>query len=104
MNPGNLISLFGMSRVPSEAPQSQLEVKRKKKFFFKVTHSCLTLCNPMNYIVHGILQARILKWVDIPFFKGSLSGIEPRSPALQVDSLPNEPEGKLQRKRLKEIY
>ena len=24
----------------------------------KVTQSCLTLCDPMDYIVHGILQAR----------------------------------------------
>ena len=23
----------------------------------KVTQSCLTLCNPMDYAVHGILQA-----------------------------------------------
>ena len=29
----------------------------------KVIHSCLTLCNPMDYTVHGILQARILEWV-----------------------------------------
>ena len=27
----------------------------------KVTQSCSTLCNPMVYIVHGILQASILK-------------------------------------------
>ena len=26
-----------------------------------------TLCGPMDYTVHGILQARILKWVAIPF-------------------------------------
>jgi len=25
----------------------------------------------MDYIVHGILQARILEWVAIPFFRGS---------------------------------
>ena len=25
----------------------------------KVTQSCLILCNPMDYTVHGILQARI---------------------------------------------
>ena len=29
----------------------------------KVTHSCPTLCDPMDYTVHGILQARILQWV-----------------------------------------
>ena len=33
----------------------------------KVTHSCLTLCDPMDYTVHGILQARILEWVAFPF-------------------------------------
>ena len=33
----------------------------------KVTQSCLTLCDPMDYTVHGILQARVLEWV------GSLS-------------------------------
>ena len=37
----------------------------------KVTQSCLTLCNPMDYTVHGILQARILEWVAFPFSRGS---------------------------------
>ena len=37
----------------------------------KVTQSCLTLCDPMDYTVHGILQARILEWVAIPIFRGS---------------------------------
>jgi len=37
----------------------------------KGTQSCLTLCNPMDYIVHGILQARILEWVAFPFSRGS---------------------------------
>ena len=37
----------------------------------KVTQSCLTLCDPMDYEVHGILQARILEWVVIPFSRGS---------------------------------
>ena len=32
---------------------------------------CLTLCDPMDYTVHGILQARILEWVAFPFSKGS---------------------------------
>ena len=30
----------------------------------KITQSCLILCNPMGYTVHGILQARILEWED----------------------------------------
>ena len=57
----------------------------------KVTQSCLTLCNPMDCTVHGILQARILEWVVCPFSRGSS---QPRSPTLQVDSLPAELQGK----------
>ena len=61
----------------------------------KVTQSCMTLCNPMDYTVHGILQARILEWVVVPFSRGSSQPrFEPRSPALQADSLPAEPQGK----------
>ena len=37
----------------------------------KVTQSCLTLCDPMDYTVHGNLLARILEWVAIPFSRGS---------------------------------
>ena len=33
--------------------------------------SCLTLRDPMDYTVHGILQAKILEWVAIPFSRGS---------------------------------
>ena len=49
----------------------------------------------MDGIVHGILQARILEWVAFPFFRDLPNpGIEPRSPVLQADSLPAEPQGK----------
>ena len=37
----------------------------------KVAQSCLTLCDSMDYTVHGILQVRILEWVAFPFSKGS---------------------------------
>ena len=37
----------------------------------KVTRSCLTLCDPMDCIVRGILQARILEWVAFPPSRGS---------------------------------
>ena len=37
----------------------------------KVAQSCPTLCDPMDYTVCGILQARILKWVAFPFSRGS---------------------------------
>ena len=41
-----------------------------------ITQSCSTLCDPMDCSppdssVHGILQARILEWVAIPFSRGS---------------------------------
>ena len=61
----------------------------------KVAQLCLTLGNPMDYTVHGILQARTREWVAVSFSRGSSDpGIQPRSPALQADSLPAEPQGK----------
>ena len=45
---------------------------------------CPPLCDPMDYIVHEILQARILEWVALPFSRGSS---QPRSPTLQAASL-----------------
>ena len=57
-----------------------------RKFYFQflflkltevlVSQLCLTLCNSMDCSlpgssVHGILQARILEWVAIPFSRGS---------------------------------
>ena len=101
----------------------------------KVSQSCPTLLDPMDNTIHGILQARILEWVAIPFSRTSSQprdqiqvscmaggffitwatkvaqeywtgkpipsprdlpnpGIKSRSPALQVDSLPAEPQGK----------
>ena len=61
----------------------------------KVAQLCLTLCHPMDFTVHGILQARILEWVAFPCSRDLPNpGIELRSPALEVDSLPAEPQGK----------
>ena len=37
----------------------------------KVAQLCLTVCDPMDYTVHGILQVRILEWVAVPFSRGS---------------------------------
>ena len=37
----------------------------------KATQLCLTLCDPMDYTVYGILQARILEWVAFPFSRGT---------------------------------
>ena len=68
--------------------------------FSSVAQSCQTLCDPMGCSlpgssVHGILQARILEWVAISSSSGLFNpGIEPRSLALQTDSLLSEPLGK----------
>ena len=42
----------------------------------KVTQSCLTVCDPMDCSlpgssIHGIFQARVLKWVAVSFSRGS---------------------------------
>ena len=37
----------------------------------KVSQLRLTLCNPVDYTVHGILQARILEWAAFLFSRGS---------------------------------
>ena len=56
-----------------------------------VAQSCPTLYDPMYWSppgssVLGILQARILEWLAIPFSRGpSDPGINPGSPALQAD-------------------
>ena len=49
-------------------------------------------CSPSGSSVHGILQARIMEWIAVPYSRapGDLSdlGINATSPALQADSLP----------------
>ena len=61
----------------------------------KIAQLCPTLCDSMNYTVHGILQARILEWVAFPFSMGSS---QPRDwtqiSHIAENSLPAEPQGK----------
>ena len=65
-----------------------------------VIQSCPILCDPMDCnlpdsSVHGILQARILKWFSFPSLGNLLDpGIKRRSPTLQANSLPSKPLGK----------
>ena len=57
----------------------------------KVTQLCPPLCNPMD---SSMEFSRPEYWSGQPFpSPGNLpnAGIEPRSPALQADSLPSEP-------------
>ena len=67
-----------------------------------VAQSRPTLCDSMDYTlpgssVHGVIQARVLEPVAIPF-SGDLSypEIEPGCPAFWADSLPSETPGKPQ--------
>ena len=61
--------------------QISCKIKKKKKKVL-VTQSCPALrhpmkCNPSVSSVHGILQAKLLEWVAIPFSRGSF---QPRGP------------------------
>ena len=61
-----IFSLYNSVGLETPAPESESEVAQ----------SCLTLCdpvdcNPPGFSIHGILQARILKWVAISFSRGS---------------------------------
>ena len=58
------------------------EFKQDSDFLLNIVHlihewsenenqSCPTLCNPTDYTVHRILQARILEWIAFPFSRGS---------------------------------
>ena len=70
------------------------------ELYVLIAQSCQTLCNPMDCSppgssVHEILQARILSGLPFPSPEGLPNpGIEPGSPALQVDSLLSESPGK----------
>ena len=66
----------------------------------EVVQSCLTLCDPMDCNLPGILSmgfSRQEYWSGLPFPSPEdlpKPGIEPRSPTLQADTLPSEPPGK----------
>ena len=67
------LTVHGVARIGHD-----LETKQQQHYMLqvynmkaKVTQSCLTLCDLMDYTVHGILQARRLEWVAFPFSRGS---------------------------------
>ena len=80
-NVGDLGSIPGLGRSLGEGKGCPLQYSGLQNF--------------RDYTVHGIIQARKLEWVafhspgDFPN-----PGTEPKSPTLQVDSLPAEPQGK----------
>ena len=74
--PGDGEGQGGLACCQITKSRTQLNNNNKKlkcplKIKAKVTQSCPTLCDPMDYTVHEILQARILEWVAIPFSGGS---------------------------------
>ena len=67
------LGLHGQSIIKQD---TQLHNCSSMKVKVLVAQLCTTLCEPVDCSLpgssdHGILQARILKYVAIPFFKGS---------------------------------
>ena len=58
-SPEMILCVYAMVRMDKSSLPFLVKVKE--------TLSCLTLCDPMDYTVHGILQARILEWVAFAF-------------------------------------
>ena len=91
---GKILKIEIISSIFSDHSAVRLDVNYRK-VKVKVAQLCPTLCNSMDFTVHRILQARILEWVTFPFSRDFPNpGIKPRSPSLQADSLPAEPQGK----------
>ena len=66
------IQLYGLpDREFKIAVIMMLTEVRKLHVKVKVAQSCPTLCDPMDYTLHRILQARVLEWVAFPFSRGS---------------------------------
>ena len=69
--------------LPSEPPgKPRIRLLKVK---VKATQLCLTLCDPVDYTVHGIFQARILERVAFPFSRGSSQPRDRTQVSLIVD-------------------
>ena len=68
---GNSLLWWHLVAFPGESPQAEGYIGATWSCLESEVKVCPTLCNPMDYPVHGILQARILKWVAFPFSRGS---------------------------------
>ena len=85
-------------------PETTLKVK------VLVSQSSLTLCDPMDCSPPGPLSMEFSRqehWNGLPFPSPAdlpNPGIEPRSAALQADSLPSEPPARLGARRRKWSY
>ena len=59
--------MFPLIREKDDEERSPLPHYLEGAVQVKVARSCLTLCDPMDYTVRGILQARTLEWAAFPF-------------------------------------
>ena len=67
----------------------------------KVAQLCLTVCDPLDCTVHGILQARILECLAVPSSRGSSQTRDQNQVShIAADSLPAESPGKLKNTRV----
>ena len=66
----------------------ELDHKEGWKVKVKVTQLCPALCNPLDYTVHGILQARTVEWVsanELMLLNCGVAEDSGESPGLQGD-------------------
>ena len=97
LSPGDLPNLGMKPGSPALQADSLLTESKVINTWWWLSRSVMsdscdpTDCSPPGSSVHGSLQARILEW-DAISFSGDLPnpGIQPRSPALQADSLLTE--------------
>ena len=64
----NRVAIWSSNPTPGHISRQTVIWKDTK---VEVVQSCPTLCDPLDYTIHGILQARILEWVAFPFSRGS---------------------------------
>ena len=77
MNMGNSLTVHNFTaKGTGSTPGQGMKISQDPGKCVLVAQLCPTLCSPMNYkpigsSARGILQARILQWVAIPFSRGS---------------------------------
>ena len=88
----SIVSMAYCPHFPTlQSNMSEFTLKNYSRIDYIDSLLFLGLCSPPDSSVHGILQARILEWVTIPFSRGSSWPTDqPGSPVLQADSLPSE--------------
>ena len=67
----DFVRLLSISSLIKKLRASECIKSRKEKRSGNESLSRVQTCDPMDCTVHGILQARILEWVAVPFSRGS---------------------------------